>query len=288
MARDLPDPCPAESGARPPRMSFRRYLATSDERIPRAARWLRRRVNSLSVPAPRMVVRPMLWTFLAIRFVCYFVRRVFIAEPLFKAYCTKYGKNLRTGIFIHWVQGKGDIILGDDVWIDGKCSFTFAHRFVDRPTLQIGDGTGIGHNCSLIVGKRIIIGRRCMIASDTTIFGSSGHSTNLEAPRLGRPPSENEARDVVIGDSVWIGRRVLIFPGVKIGEGSVISAGSVVRTHVPPYAVVAGNPAKVLFRLKKPSTVPVSSPGDMIPGECQREVVVSDGVPNHESDANQG
>ena len=44
----------------------------------------------------------------------------------------------------------------------------------------------------------------------------------------------------------------MIFPGVKIGEGSVISAASIVRSHVPPYSVVAGNPAKVMFRLKKP------------------------------------
>ena len=55
----------------------------------------------------------------------------------------------------------------------------------------------------------------------------------------------------MIPDGVWIGRHCIIFPGVKIGENSVISAGSVVRTHVPSYSVVAGNPAKVMFRLKK-------------------------------------
>ena len=74
-------------------------------------------------------------------------RRVAIAEPLFKAYCKQYGRRLRTGIYLHWIQGDGDIVIGDDVYLDGKCSISFAARFADRPLLQIGDHTSIGHNC---------------------------------------------------------------------------------------------------------------------------------------------
>jgi acetyltransferase-like isoleucine patch superfamily enzyme len=65
-------------------------------------------------------------------------------------------------------------------------------------------------------------------------------------------PDPEDIRPVIIRDNVWIGKRCIIFPGVRIGEGSVISAGSVVRSHVPAYSVVAGNPAKVMFRLKSP------------------------------------
>jgi len=194
--------------------------------------------------------------FVSLRSIYYVVKRVFICEPFFKAYCARYGKKLRTGNFIHWVQGKGDIIVGDNVWLDGKSSFTFAARFAGRPTLEIGDNTGIGHGCTFIVGKRILIGSNCMIAEGVTVFGSSGHPTDLAARQALMPPPDAEVRDVVIGDWVWIGQRSIVFPGVRIGAGSVISAGSVVRTHIPPYAVVAGNPARVMFRLKPPSDRP--------------------------------
>ncbi len=59
-------------------------------------------------------------------------------------------------------------------------------------------------------------------------------------------------RAATIGDDVWIGKNCLVFPGVRIGNGAIVSAGSVVRKHVPPYAVVAGNPAQVVFRLPRP------------------------------------
>lgn len=55
-----------------------------------------------------------------------------------------------------------------------------------------------------------------------------------------------EAKPVTVGDDVWIGQRALILPGVSIGTGAIVAAGSVVTRDVPPFAVVAGNPAKVI------------------------------------------
>lgn len=55
-----------------------------------------------------------------------------------------------------------------------------------------------------------------------------------------------EVRPVVIEDDVWIGARVTLLPGVHIGRGSVIGAGSVVTKDVPAYSIVGGNPARVL------------------------------------------
>jgi acetyltransferase-like isoleucine patch superfamily enzyme len=247
------------------RASFRRYLATSNKPIPRAVRWLYRKRGSLSVPAPRIVVKPMLWVFLALRSVVYFLRRVLIAEPLFKAYCKRYGKNLRTDIYIHWVQGTGDILLGDNVLVDGKCSFSFAARFVDRPVLEVGDGTGIGHDCSFTIGKRISIGRNCGITPGCMIMDSSGHPVDATermadvTKNAWKPPPADDVREVVIGDNVWIGRRCIILPGVTIGEGSIISAGSVLRCKVPPYSLVSGNPAKIICRLPNAPKIEDSS-----------------------------
>jgi acetyltransferase-like isoleucine patch superfamily enzyme len=233
--------------------TLRRRLATSQASLPRFLRWAYRSVNCFSVPAPKIVVKPLLWIFLLGRNVYYFAVRVFICEPLFKAYCTKYGRNLRTGSYIHWISGKGDIVLGDNVWLDGKIVIGFGTHFSNHPTLQIGDNTGIGHGCSFTIGKLISIGRNCNLSGDVAVMDSNGHDTDPAARWAHEPPRTEDVRPVVIHDGVWIGRRCVIFPGVRIGEGSVVSAGSMVRTHVPPYSVVAGNPAKVMFRLKNPN-----------------------------------
>jgi acetyltransferase-like isoleucine patch superfamily enzyme len=232
--------------------SVRRRLATSPGRFPRLVRWAYRSFHHFSVPAPKVVVKPLMWAFVTVRAGYQFIVRVFICEPLFKAYCTKFGRNLRTDCHIHWVAGKGDIILGDNVWLDGKINIKFAARFADRPTLQIGNNTGIGHGCTFTIGKLISIGNNCSFSGDTEIMDSNAHDTDPVLRWAGKPPQPEDVRPVIIRDGVWIGKRCIIFPGVRIGEGSVISAGSVVRMHVPAYSVVAGNPAKVMFRLKKP------------------------------------
>ncbi len=54
-------------------------------------------------------------------------------------------------------------------------------------------------------------------------------------------------KDVIIGDFVWVGSRVTILPGTKIGEGAIIQAGAVVHGEIPPYAIAGGNPAKVFM-----------------------------------------
>jgi acetyltransferase-like isoleucine patch superfamily enzyme len=236
----------------PVRPSLYRRLATSPGRPARMLRWAYRSVNSFAVPAPGFVFKPLLWVFVAIRSAYHFAARVFICEPLFKAYCTRYGRNLRTDCYLHWINGRGNIFVGDNCWLDGKIHITFARRFSDHPTLEIGDNTGIGHGCIFTIGKLISIGRNCNLSGDTLIMDSNGHDTDPRSRLAHEAPQPEDVRPVIIRDGVWIGMRCIIFPGVKIGEGSVIAAGSVVRTHVPAYSVVAGNPAKVMFRLKKP------------------------------------
>jgi acetyltransferase-like isoleucine patch superfamily enzyme len=175
---------------------------------------------------------------------------VLVAEPLFKGYCAHYGRNLRTGIFVHFVQGPGAIEVGDDVLIDGKCSFLFATRFSERPTLVIGDRTGIGHDCTFAVARRIEVGADCRIARGVWMFDSPGHPSEPDARRRGLPPASDQVKPISIGPNVWIGGFSIVFPGVSIGEGAVIAAGSVVIADVPPFAVMAGNPARRIALLK--------------------------------------
>ena len=233
--------------------SLYQRLATSQATLPRMLRRLRRWTQTFSVPAPRALTLPAIWAIATVRAIYGSFLRVFICEPFFKGHCKSYGKRLRTDRHLHWISGTGDIVVGDDVWLDGKVTITFAARFAERPRLEIGDKTSIGDACEFTIGKRISIGRNCNLSGGIMVIDSNGHAVDPEERWVGQPPDSDDVRPVVIGDGVWIGKRCIIFPGVRVGEGSVISAGSVVRGHVPPYSVVAGNPAKVMFRLKKPS-----------------------------------
>lgn len=219
-------------------------LAVSDQPIARRLRHVRRALLDLTLPAPRAVVRPALWAYVGCRGAWHFLLRVVIAEPLFKAQCARYGKRVRTGIFVHWIQGRGSLLVGDDVLVDGKCSITFAARYCAQPTLEIGDRSGVGHNCMFTVGKRISIGRDCRIASGVLMFDSGGHPVDPRDRKAGMAAPESDVKPIVVGDNVWIGRGAMILPGVNIGENSIVSAGAVVVGDVPANTVVSGNPAR--------------------------------------------
>jgi acetyltransferase-like isoleucine patch superfamily enzyme len=221
-----------------------RFLALSDHPLAVLARRIRRGLAGFGLPAPRIVVRPALALVLLVRSIYYFTVRIFICEPLFKAYCTSYGRNLRTGVFLHWVQGLGTLTIGDNVVVDGKSSFHFAVRYCDRPELIVGDDTGIGHNCSFTVGKRITIGRHCRIGLNVQMFDSPGHASDPAARLAGLPAAPEEVRPITIGDNVWVGNNSIICPGVTIGDGSTVAVGSVVMSNVPENTLVAGNPAR--------------------------------------------
>ena len=69
-------------------------------------------------------------------------------------------------------------------------------------------------------------------------------------PTERRDKNLEHSRPVVIGDDVWVGGGAIILPGVTIGEGSTVAAGAVVTRDVEPFTLVAGNPARLLRRLK--------------------------------------
>lgn len=231
-----------------------RFLALSEHWSARAVRRVYRGVSGFTVPAPRLITRPVLALVVTVRFLYYFVVRVFFCEPLFKAYCTRYGRDLRTGVFLHWVQGKGDIVIGDHVLIDGRCNFFFAARYSEHPTLRIGDHTGIGHGCAFTIGKELNIGSYCRIASYVQMFDTPGHPADPAARKAGDPASNEDVRPITIGDNVWIGSNTVICPGVTIGDNSIVAVGAVVMNNVPADSLVAGNPARLIRSLAPKAT----------------------------------
>ena len=226
------------------------FLARSQHPLAKEARALYKRIEKFSIPAPGLVVRPAMWAFLGLRSAYHFGARVFVAEPLVKGYCKSYGKNFHTGSSVHWIQGKGDLIVGDDVLIDGMCNIAFAATLHDRPTLRIGDRTVIGHSASMVVAREITIGADCLIAGGVWMFDSPGHPSDPQDRRAHKRPAPEDIKPVVIEDNCWIGSDAVIAPGVRVGEGSIVAAKSVVINDVPPFTVVMGNPARRILQLK--------------------------------------
>ncbi|MCS2164537.1 Vat family streptogramin A O-acetyltransferase [Scandinavium manionii] len=109
------------------------------------------------------------------------------------------------------------------------------------------------------IGDRLVIGKFCAIAKDVQFImhGAnhklSGFSTfpfyifgNGWEKAMPKPEDLPYKGDTIIGNDVWIGYKALIMPGVKIGNGAIISSQAVVTTDVPAYTIVGGNPAKVI------------------------------------------
>lgn len=107
--------------------------------------------------------------------------------------------------------------------------------------IEIGDNSGIGLNCR--VAGPLSIGNDVMMAPGVMIFTQNHETRDLSIPmRLQTAPKKK----VTIGNDVWIGANALIMPGVSVGDGAIIAAGAVVTKNVDSYAVVGGNPARVI------------------------------------------
>jgi virginiamycin A acetyltransferase len=148
----------------------------------------------------------------------------------------------------------------------------FLKNIIKAPNISIGDYTYYDDFRSVdnfrknvrylfdFTGDKLIIGKFCMIASDVQfIMNGANHLTNAISsyPFAIFGQGWQEAMDgkaypskgnTVIGNDVWLGYKAAIMPGVTIGDGAIIGAYAVVTKDVPPYTIVAGNPAVTIRR----------------------------------------
>lgn len=176
--------------------------------------------------------------------------RFFWYEPLFRSQCERVGVAFQMERLPH-LDGHGRLVIGDHVTFDGQSAFVFGNRLVEKPVVVIGDHSYIGHACSFTTSQSIIVGKHCLFASMVQIADYDGHPLDAERRRAGEPSPPESVRPVVIGNDVWIGTGAVILKGVTVGDRSVIAARAVVTRDVPPDAVVAGNPARVVKYLSE-------------------------------------
>jgi maltose O-acetyltransferase len=125
--------------------------------------------------------------------------------------------------------GEGSFYLDMIVWLNG-----------DRVT--IGDRVGFNYGCYVNGYGGLTIGDRSIFGPYTMIH-TANHEMDLATPIQDQGWASGH---VTIGPDCWIGMGVSILPGVKIGEGCVIGAGSVVAKDLPDFSIAVGNPAKVI------------------------------------------
>jgi maltose O-acetyltransferase len=120
-----------------------------------------------------------------------------------------------------WVNVEGNVFIADGRWI------------------AIGDGSSLGHGSrvyGVTMGDNVMVGPNCTFLKDNHVFA------DVTRPMRGQGLSAPTCP--VIEDDVWIGEKVVILPGIRVGTGSIVGAGSVVTKDVPPFTIVAGNPAR--------------------------------------------
>jgi acetyltransferase-like isoleucine patch superfamily enzyme len=162
-----------------------------------------------------------------------------------RAYKTSYF-NVHFQSHVHSADISTNIQIGPNVYIGEKV--------VVFPGVHIGDYTTINSNSLIESGS---VGKFCSLASYVSIGMTehplhhlSTHVATYEAPLFGLITEEKRLHQSkpppLIGNDVWIARGATVLRGVTIGDGAVVAADSVVTSDVPPYAIVAGNPARLI------------------------------------------
>jgi len=128
---------------------------------------------------------------------------------------------------------------GTDLWLQPPF-------FCDYGTnISIGDKVFFNFNCVVLDVARVTIGSRTLFGPNVQIYTATHPLNHLE-----RASGLEYGKPITIGNDVWVGGNVVICPGVRIGDRSVIGAGSVVTKDIPADVIAAGNPCRVIRALK--------------------------------------
>ena len=161
-------------------------------------------------------------------------------------------------VFLKNIITKSRIIVGDYTTFTPlkDNEFDFEKNNVLYYSEALNDYLRIGKFCHISSNVKFIMNAANHTYTNFTTYGFgflgngwSSDSKDSNYKKLGYPSDHVIKGDIVIGNSVWLGYDSLILPGVTVGDGSVVGARSVVTKNVPPYTIVAGNPARIIKRL---------------------------------------
>ena len=141
------------------------------------------------------------------------------------------------------------------VYICNVLNIAISHpnsRFQNNIYLSGPGKVQIGQDCQInehVFIQGAVIGNNVMIAPHVAILANVKDTTRLDIPMNKQGWSEKDKK-VIIKNDVWIGRNVLVMPGITLEEGSIVAAGSVLTKDFPPYSILAGVPARLVKNRK--------------------------------------
>lgn len=173
-------------------------------------------------------------------------RRSLVATPAFLSQCASYGQDIAIER-LPYMTGPAEIHLGSQIRFAGQVNILVGGR---RPRLSLGNGVFIGHATTFAVANNVELHDYVGVGENCYITDTEGHSHYApNRPIWEVPASEDDIAPTIIEENVQISNDCKILKGVRIGARAVIGAGSVVRSDIPPDAVVMGNPARVVKRM---------------------------------------
>ncbi|KKY23269.1 putative acetyltransferase [Diplodia seriata] len=134
-----------------------------------------------------------------------------------------------------------DALFEDEPWVAGPIHIDYGYN------VKLGQNVFINFNCTILDTCLVTIGSRTLFGPNVSLYSGTHPLDPLvrngtKGPELGG--------EIHIGEDCWLGGNVTVLPGVTIGRGSTVGAGSVVTKDVPPFHVVAGNPARILKKIE--------------------------------------
>jgi len=133
-----------------------------------------------------------------------------------------------------------DLLFKNDPWVEAPIKVDYGIHFQVGPGTFLNSGLLVLDTCQVTIGARVLLGPNVSLFSATHPLDPAIRK-GLVGPEAGKP--------ITIEDDCWIGGNVTVCPGVVIGKGSTVGAGSVVTKSVAPFSVVAGNPARLIRSL---------------------------------------
>lgn len=178
--------------------------------------------------------------------------RILWWTPLFLSRVETGAPGLRLYSGMPQVLGPLRIRLGRDCRVSGQSTLIGRTDSAD-PILVVGDNVDIGWQTTIAVGTRVELGDNVRLAGRCMLAGFPGHPLDPTARAAGSADAETQIGDIVLERDVWLATGVMVMPGVRIGHGTVVAAGSVVTRDLPPMTLAAGIPARVV-RALEPNT----------------------------------